>query len=324
MMDKKTKKLPRTTENLAGKTFGRWTVQSKWKQDKKGAVMWKCLCECGTERFVLARSLKSGSSTSCGCQNREIQRTPDLTGRQFGDLKAVRRVKRENSSAAFWLCECTCGNTEYVTKAPYLLSGKRTHCGCRTRKDTTKKDITGRTFHSLTALYETDRRDHNGSVIWHCRCECGRELDVSYNTLLYSSMISCGCKKQEFNQKLSGYLTHVADTSVDLLRSRNRPVRSATGVRGVYLVRGTYRAEIIFQRTTYRLGTYKTLNEAAKIRKQAEELLHDSFLKFYGNWKAQADANPEWAKENPISVFVRKKGQSDFEVSFLPVLPDVR
>lgn len=40
-------------------------------------------------------------------------------------------------------------------------------------------DITNQKFYRLTALYPTDKRDRDRSVIWHCRCECGNEVDVS-------------------------------------------------------------------------------------------------------------------------------------------------
>ena len=45
-------------------------------------------------------------------------------------------------------------------------------CGMRA------KDLTGQRFGRLTALYPTNRRDYKGSVIWHCRCDCGNETDV--------------------------------------------------------------------------------------------------------------------------------------------------
>lgn len=170
----------------------------------------------------------------------------------------------------------------------------------------------------LTALYETDRRDRKGSVIWRCKCDCGNEVDVSYDRLNYSTVVSCGCRKKEFSHKLNGYQTHVVGTSVNILSKKKLRSDNKTGVAGVYLVRGRYRAEICFQQKSYYLGEYAQLETAAAVRQEAEKLLHGNFLSFYEKWKKKAEEDPEWAKENPISVSVKRDGNGDFIVSMLP------
>lgn len=52
--------------DLTGKKFGRLTVQS-FDKSEKGNARWNCTCECGNEVSVLAMSLKSGDTQSCGC-----------------------------------------------------------------------------------------------------------------------------------------------------------------------------------------------------------------------------------------------------------------
>ena len=306
-------------DNLTGQRFGRWLVLEGYRKTKSG-YKWKCRCECGVERFVLARNLKSGVSQSCGCLNREKVRAlgSHLQGQTFGDLTVLEQAEHVSGKSLRWKCKCVCGN-ECVVTSSRLLTGKKTHCGCKTRKDHTKQDITGQKFKMLTALYETDRRSHNGSVIWHCRCDCRYEVDVSYDNLKYSSLISCGCRKKEVSQKLNSYLTHVAGTSVDMLKSKKIRANQ-TGVTGVYLSHGKYRAEIQFQGVTYRLGTYTKLETAAYVRGQAKQLLHNDFLRFYEKWKEKADVDPDWAEENPISVAVNKTESGGFEVSMLPKL----
>lgn len=58
-----------------GKTFGRWTVLYRLPNriDRSGNphTMFRCKCECGTEKDVQASSLYSGRSTSCGCVHKE-------------------------------------------------------------------------------------------------------------------------------------------------------------------------------------------------------------------------------------------------------------
>ena len=62
------------------------------------------------------------------------------------------------------------------------------------------RDLSGQKFGLLTAMYPTERRDHRGSVYWHCVCECGNEIDVSAGALMDGNNRSCGCLKDK-NQK---------------------------------------------------------------------------------------------------------------------------
>ena len=58
-------------------------------------------------------------------------------------------------------------------------------------------DISNQKFYRLTALYPTEKRDRDRSVIWHCRCECGNEVDVSGKRLRQGNTKSCGCLNTE-------------------------------------------------------------------------------------------------------------------------------
>ena len=56
-------------EDLSNKTFGNWKVL--YRTDNVGAnTMWVCECSCKkhTIKPVSTKSLKSGGSTSCGCE----------------------------------------------------------------------------------------------------------------------------------------------------------------------------------------------------------------------------------------------------------------
>ena len=53
----------------------------------------------------------------------------DLTGKTFGNLKVIHRVKNNHNRQPRWLCECKCGNT-YIAEGRYLKSGKTKSCGC--------------------------------------------------------------------------------------------------------------------------------------------------------------------------------------------------
>lgn len=59
-----------------------------------------------------------------------------------------------------------------------------------------KKDMRGQPFGRLVALYENGR-SKSGKVLWHCKCECGRETDVTGGDLRSGHTKSCGCLNLE-------------------------------------------------------------------------------------------------------------------------------
>ena len=59
--------MPKTPHiDLTGKRFGRLLCLEAVGRDKRG-VLWKCRCDCGTERIVRGMSLRDGNTRSCGC-----------------------------------------------------------------------------------------------------------------------------------------------------------------------------------------------------------------------------------------------------------------
>ena len=303
-----------------GDTFGRWTVIDTYQLNSKKERKWLCRCSCGTERYVLERSLLCGESKSCGCLTKENAKKAtgyDLSGKSFGDLVVQKAVQaRDSRRGVWWQCRCTCGRTIELP-GTLLVTGRRTHCGCKSEKHFAFCDITGQRFHRLTALFPLDKRDAKGGIIWHCRCDCGKEVDVSYNSLAYSAMRSCGCQKKEHDQMLNEALTHVAGTSIDYLRSKKVPKNSSTGVKGVYRIKGKYHAKIVFQKKQYWLGAYSNLEDAVKARKEAEIAINDRITEFYDRWKEKADKDQAWAEKNPIRIEIQKNGSS-IEAELLP------
>lgn len=51
-------------------------------------------------------------------------------------------------------------------------------------------DMTGKKINMLTVLYRSESL--KGRTRWHCRCDCGKELDIYY-THLKNGQYSCGC-----------------------------------------------------------------------------------------------------------------------------------
>lgn len=305
-----------------GQRFGRWTLLDKVVTTAQGEKKHLCRCDCGTERYVLERSLKSGGSLSCGCLRRERAQQAtayDLLGKTFGELRVVGKSRKRTRMGAYWTCLCSCGYTCEAT-ASELVSGRKTNCGCKNVKNYASSDITGQRFGRLTAQYSTKKRDAKGFVIWHCHCDCGNETDVSYNNLMYCGQQSCGCKKREHDKALAGFLTHVDGTSIDALKSSKLPSNNTTGVKGVYLVKGRYLAKIVLQHRQYYLGTYASVEEAAEARKKAEEAIRGEVIGFYEKWSEKAAADPVWAKDNPIKISVSKSAGAELREQLQPDL----
>lgn len=68
------------------------------------------------------------------------------------------------------------------------------------------------------------------------------------------------------------------------------------------------------------MGTYKTLEEAAAVRRKAEQCVYREFLDTYRKWQQRADDDPIWGKENPLSVQVFRDTTGEFHLFMLPVM----
>src|SRR5699024_7892636 len=120
----------------------------------------------------------------------------NLTGMQFGRWTVLYRTENKKNQA-YWMCRCACG-TERAVAAYCLKSGSSRSCGClRKRNANVRLDIANRRFGRLVAPFTTVKRSAGGSVYWHCRCDCGKEVGVNDGALVSGGLKSCGCLKKE-------------------------------------------------------------------------------------------------------------------------------
>ena len=146
-------------------------------------------------------------------------RLVDLTGKTFGQLTVLERIKIVGEHESNWRCRCSCGN-ETTVVAGNLKRGTTQSCGCTAfeRSHASRVvDISGQKFGKLTALFISEKNGSNG-VVWHCECECGNECDVDGKNLRSGHTQSCGCLRKEtmsemFSKDLTGqvfgYLTAI-------------------------------------------------------------------------------------------------------------------
>ena len=65
----------------------------------------------------------------------------DISGQRFGNLIAIKKVpKPENAltTGTYWLCECDCGNKEFIAHTGLLRRGNTKHCNLCSKKGSKK------------------------------------------------------------------------------------------------------------------------------------------------------------------------------------------
>ena len=100
---------------LTGQRFGRLVVVGRAENGKHKHSRWLCRCDCGREKIVLGKHLRSGATQSCGCLSKEKTAEPNrakainLIGQRFGRLIVVDQEGR-------WChvrCDCVTKRTLY-------------------------------------------------------------------------------------------------------------------------------------------------------------------------------------------------------------------
>lgn len=198
-----------STNNLQGQKFARLTALELLDTRINGQRVWRCQCDCGRQKDVLAHDLKTGRVKSCGCLPTNTPR--ELTGNRYGRLTVIKALpERKSNGGAVWLCLCDCGK-EVAVAAGNLLRGTTQSCGCLRRDD-----LRGQKFGRLTAEKIGGKSGYGNGAYWLCRCECGNICEVQASKLKSGYTKSCGCLKNDnindLTGKKFGKLTVVCDS----------------------------------------------------------------------------------------------------------------
>lgn len=115
-----------------GKRYGHLVVEAFYGKTEAKKNLWLCRCDCGNTTIAPTGRLRRGDVTTCGCRiGRKDQATNEI-GHKYGRLTVIERAKKpegNNSTDAFWLCQCSCGN-QVVVSGSRLRSGNTKSCGC--------------------------------------------------------------------------------------------------------------------------------------------------------------------------------------------------
>jgi HNH endonuclease len=183
--------------DLLNKKFGKLLAIEKTNKRKDGKVIWKCLCDCGNIVEVVGKSLKNGTTKSCGCI-----RIKELKGKRFGRLLVLENTFTKNNSNYIWKCLCDCGNIVEIAGSS-LTGGYTKSCGCLNKEIVSKlntKNLKGERFGKLIAIENTRKKSYN-CFLWKCICDCGKETEVKSSSLINGHTKSCGCLQREMSSE---------------------------------------------------------------------------------------------------------------------------
>lgn len=163
---------------------------------------------CGEIFETVISDVKSGKTRSCGCYHQKVMREKllkDISGKRFGRLVALYCSSKPNEPVK-WKCKCDCGKELNVLYSN-LYTRNTTSCGCyHLERQKEYKDISGRKFGLLTALYPVNS---SGKRKWKCKCDCGNFIDVIVDRLTTGNTKSCGCIKSYGEQRIQKILQNL-------------------------------------------------------------------------------------------------------------------
>lgn len=171
------------------------------------------------------------------------------------------------------------------------------------------RDLAGKRFGNLIALYEKDDRK-NGNIIWHCRCDCGKEIDVLSVRLIGGNTQSCGCRKVKNLYSIKKYYEN---TSIEQALSEKIRSDNSSGCTGVGKKHDKWYAQITYKGIHYFLGYYDRYEDAVKVRKRAKEMVQSDALELLKRFNAEREISPAEAEKQRKGLRKRKETDADRE-----------
>lgn len=209
--------------------------------------------------------------------------TNEFNGERWGKLTIIDAYRKKGRVYA--ICKCECGNTKTV-RYDALTSGRTQSCGCFAEANYYKPfDLAGKINDYGCKAIKQIRVGNRYK--WECECSCGKHYLVPAG--LFYKQMSCGCSHQRSareNLKKAAETCeqgYIENTSIISIKPRKMLRNNTSGVRGVSWDknRQKWAATIVFKGKTYHLGRYNNIEDAAAVRKEAENALFGDFLKWF-------------------------------------------
>jgi len=238
----------------------------------------------------------------------------DITGNKYGHLTVLERYIDENSKDTKWKCICDCGNPNPVIVFGYnLKNGNTTSCGCvhlkngqktgsiygpiqgKKNKKYNKYDLTGEygigyTLDGKEFYFDIEDYDIIKDYCWHINKngyvvnKTNKKPILMHRLVMGVDNISSELEVDHIHHKTNDNRKSELRivTSSQNKMNKDKQVNNTSGVRGIWFNKNLNRwvADIGVDHKTIHLGTYYTIDEAAKARKDAE-------IKYFGEYRYQ-------------------------------------
>lgn len=136
-----------------------------------------------------------------------------------------------------------------------FLKGRITANGGRKQ---TAVDLTGQKYGKLTVLRSTEER-RGTSVVWKCKCDCGKIHYASSHDLRNGLVKSCGCGRGKINP---------------------------TGIIGAHQLKdGRYSYTVTRRRKNYYFGIFDNLEDIRKIDALVRNMSTDDLVEYHARFK---------------------------------------
>lgn len=120
-----------------------------------------------------------------------------VIGSKFGHLTIESLSDTDRHHFVCVNCRCDCG--KIVNRIyHYLIIAEKSSCGCMKNLSIKKNNVDyreyiGKKFNFLTILSDMNTKDHAGSRLFECECECGKVVPRAVSKVVNGSVKSCGC-----------------------------------------------------------------------------------------------------------------------------------
>lgn len=119
----------------------------------------------------------------------------DMTGKRFGRLLVIERVKSGNKKKTMWKCVCDCGNIK-IADGVFIRCGDTSSCGCLQRERTSQARVineVGNRYGNLVVVKRAEKSPFQ-KAYWVCVCDCGNQVVANGDNLRRGKTRDCGWK----------------------------------------------------------------------------------------------------------------------------------
>ena len=255
--------------------FSHFSIQPSGKKK----AMFSCVCHCGEVFTSLKDNIIKGKTKSCGCNRVESSKKNNLDllldryiGKTFGNLTVNSLHSRKKVSPKrtkiLWNCVCDCGK-EVVRSHKVILYNTEASCGCVSKSMNYHGHSYSKTYKIWTGIIQrcTNERDKNYHQYGDRGIEvCSRWLESFENFLEDMGECPDGLSIDRINVNGNYEPSNCRWTTSSVQGFNKRSPKNTIGVTGVNMVKGKYK---VFIGRNY-LGSFTSLEEAVKVRKEAE------------------------------------------------------